>query len=188
MTAGGGTPPAVAQPRAADGQRRFRAAMRRMPTSVVVVAGMQADEPVGMVVGTFTAVSLDPLLVGFLGDRRSGTFGRLLQIDRWCFSVLTQADAAIVDRFRRQNAERFKGVDWRLTRHGTPLINGSTLAVHTRQYESLPAGDHDLALAQVLDVDFELTPPRPLVYLGGRFSRLDPYDLAPADAWQLGWE
>jgi len=43
--------------------------MSRVPTSVVVVG----DTTVGMVVGTFTSISLAPLLVGYLGELLAAT-------------------------------------------------------------------------------------------------------------------
>lgn len=43
--------------------RDFRDVMGHYPTGVVVVTGMVDDAPVGMVVGTFSSVSLDPPLV-----------------------------------------------------------------------------------------------------------------------------
>ncbi|GCE42962.1 putative oxidoreductase, mmyf [Rhodococcus wratislaviensis] len=66
-------------------QKQFRAAMRRLPTSVVVSAVLD-DAPIGMVVGTFSSVSMDPLLVGFFGDHRSSTLEPLLETDQWSFS------------------------------------------------------------------------------------------------------
>lgn len=166
----------------------FRSAMRRVPTSVVVVAGLDDGEPIGMVVGTFTAVSLDPPLVGFLGDGRSTTFAPLLEIGRWSFSVLPECEARIAGEFRRPRVERFLGIDWRATRHGTPEIEGSLLTVHAERFDVLPAGDHTFVLASVLDFDTRGMTARPLLYFDRRFVRLDPHDLARADIWQVGWD
>ncbi|HRW20108.1 MAG TPA: flavin reductase, partial [Dermatophilaceae bacterium] len=56
----------------------YRALMARVPTSVVVVATMVEGAPIGMLVGTFTSVSLQPKLVGFLADLGSRTVHQLL--------------------------------------------------------------------------------------------------------------
>jgi flavin reductase (DIM6/NTAB) family NADH-FMN oxidoreductase RutF len=50
----------------------FRQVLGNYPTGVAAITAMTADGvPVGMVVGTFTSVSLDPPLVGFLPDKKS---------------------------------------------------------------------------------------------------------------------
>ena len=67
---------------AAPDRDLFRTAMSRMPSSVVIVATMHDGEPVGMAVGTFTAVSHDPMLVGYIGESGSRTVSILLAADR----------------------------------------------------------------------------------------------------------
>ena len=53
-------------------QQQFRKVLGTYPTGVCAVTGTAPDgSPLGMVIGTFTSVSLDPPLVGFLADKRS---------------------------------------------------------------------------------------------------------------------
>jgi 3-hydroxy-9,10-secoandrosta-1,3,5(10)-triene-9,17-dione monooxygenase reductase component len=50
--------------------QEMRRALAHYPTGVAVVTALgPGDTPLSMVVGTFTSVSLDPPLVGFLADR-----------------------------------------------------------------------------------------------------------------------
>ncbi len=52
---------------------QYREVMGHYPTGVTVVTGTSPDgDPIGMVVGTFTAVSLDPPLVAFMPTTTSG--------------------------------------------------------------------------------------------------------------------
>ena len=45
----------------------FRAVLGHVPTSVVIVTGLNAaGDAFGITIGSFTSVSLDPPLVGFL--------------------------------------------------------------------------------------------------------------------------
>lgn len=151
---------------------RFRRAMRRVPTSVVVAAGMADSQPVGMLIGSFTSVSLSPLLVGFLGDRGSSTLGPLLDLDLWTFSVLAEDDTVTLAAFRRPLGERFDRVAWSTSPIGTPVIDGAVLAVHCRKFSTVEAGDHRLVLAEVLDVTDPHPFRRPLVFVEGRMARL----------------
>jgi flavin reductase (DIM6/NTAB) family NADH-FMN oxidoreductase RutF len=153
---------------------RFRSAMRHLPTSVVIAAGMAGDRPIGMLLGSFTSVSLDPLLVGFLGDHGSKTLRHLLDLDLWTFSVLADDDTTTPDAFCGPLHDRFTEVKWSTSPLGTPVIDNSVLAVHARRHSTVRAGDHDLVLAEVLDITDPDPFRRPLVFAEGRMTGLAP--------------
>ena len=161
--------------------------MSRVPASVVVVATMDNGLPVGMVVGTFTSVSLSPLLVGFLAERGSSTLPRLLSADAVSCNVLHDSQLDIVDAFRRSIDERFEGLDWHIDpAFQVPILGGATLVVFGKPTRTTDAGDHVFVM---IDVDgIQATgPARPLVFCGGRLTRMDPGRLVDGDIWQLGW-
>ncbi len=166
----------------------FRAAMRRLPTTVVVAGGILDGQPVGMVVGTFTSVSMDPLLVGFLGDNRSSTLASILRLEHLSFNVLDQDDDQTPVAFQRPIHKRFDTIDWHLSPHRTPVIDSAVLTIHTRMDNAVPAGDHQFITAEVLEVEHHHLTRRPLVYVESRMTRLDPWQRVPEHAWQLGWE
>lgn len=149
----------------------FRQACRLLPTTVVVAAGMREGRPAGMVVGSFTTVSLEPLLVGFFGDRRSSTFPLLLDLDCVSFSVLHQDDSTTANRFRRPLDQRFEGLDWFVSSHGTPVLRSALMTFHTQQHSVVPTGDHQLLLGEVFDLDVAEAS-RPLLYVEGQMTRL----------------
>ena len=67
----------------------FRETLGHYPTGVAVVTAVAGDGgPAGMVVGSFTSVSLDPPLVAFLPTKDSGSWARLATADRFCVNVL----------------------------------------------------------------------------------------------------
>ena len=52
----------------------FRQVLGQYPTGVCVVTAMHPDgEAVGMTIGSFASVSLQPALVGFMADRASSS-------------------------------------------------------------------------------------------------------------------
>ena len=68
---------------------RFRHVLGHFPTGVVVVTAMHEEGgPVGMAVGSFTSVSLDPPLVAFLPDRSSTSFPKIRDAGSFCINVL----------------------------------------------------------------------------------------------------
>ncbi|MCB2062129.1 MAG: flavin reductase family protein, partial [Novosphingobium sp.] len=66
----------------------FRQVLGAYPTGVAVITAMDTEgAPAGMVVGTFTSVSLDPPLVGFLPDKSSSSWPKIESAGRFCVNV-----------------------------------------------------------------------------------------------------
>lgn len=177
--------PALTEERPAIDARAFRKICGRLPTTVVVAGGMHQDKPVGMVVGTFTTVSLDPLLVGYFAMSNSATFGVLNQLESHSFSVLAQHDADTVDSFSRPLDERFDGLSWTVSEYGTPVLDSALMTFHTRPHAVTPAGDHHLVLSEVLGVAVPAEAGRPLLFADGRMTGLVDAGRSVPDGWTL---
>ena len=55
----------------------FRQVLGHFPTGVTIITGMAGDVPAGFTIGSFTSVSLDPPLVGFLPQVNSDTWAAM---------------------------------------------------------------------------------------------------------------
>ena len=67
----------------------FRAVLGHVPTSVVVVTGLDAQGAAfGITIGSFASVSLDPPLVGFFPGVRSQSWAAIRESGRFCVNVL----------------------------------------------------------------------------------------------------
>ena len=73
---------------------RFRQVLGHLPTGVVVVTAIDDEGPTGLAVGTFTSVSLDPPLVGFLPAASSTSFPRIRAAGSFCANVLAAGQQA----------------------------------------------------------------------------------------------
>lgn len=165
----------------------YRRAMSAVPTSVVVAAGLREGQPIGMVVGTFTSVSMDPPLVGFFGDHRSKTLQPLLECEHLSFTLLRETDLDVCDAFRLPLEDRFTDLPWSESSHGTPQLDDALMTIHARLYDVADAGDHRCVLASVVDIVPAEALGRPLVFYKRRLSRLDPGRMLDEEMWQLGW-
>jgi 3-hydroxy-9,10-secoandrosta-1,3,5(10)-triene-9,17-dione monooxygenase reductase component len=146
MSRGGAKVPADAE--------QFRRVMANYPTGVCVVTATDPEGcPIGMVVGTFTSVSLDPLLVGFLPDKRSSTWPKLEAAGHFCVNVLTAEQTAICRQIASSKGDKFEGIEWELSRHNLPVIAGSNVRIECRLHSVTDAGDHWFVLGRVLDLD-----------------------------------
>ncbi len=163
----------------------FRELMSRVPTSVAVVTAMTGAEPVGMVIGTLTSVSLRPPLVGFFADEHSRTLQQLVSAERVAFNVLTRESGEITRAFARPVGSRFDDVSWSTTAAGTPYLDEALLVIEGDIVSTSPAGDHRLVLVEVWTALALPDTSGPMVFYAGELMGLQ-HDQDRQPVWQLG--
>ena len=72
--------------------KQFRTVLGHFPTGVTIVSGLHDSTPVGFTIGSFTSVSLDPPLVGFLPMKDSETWAAMAD-ERFVLRQHTQPTA-----------------------------------------------------------------------------------------------
>ena len=133
---------------------RFRQVLSEVPTSVVVVTAIDEGQPVGMAVGTFTSVSLDPPMVGFLPAISSTSFPRVRQAEAFCANVLTTEQLPLCRTFATSGADKFAGVSWHPAPvTGSPILDGSAAWLDCRITAVHEAGDHFVVIGSVESLD-----------------------------------
>ena len=151
---------------------RWRSVLGHYPTGVTIITSIdEAGAPVGMVVGTFTSVSEEPPLVGFLPQRSSRTFGYIAQAGRVRASVLSADHEQLCrDFFTAPAGDRFSG-DWEYDEYGIPRLKDAVAWFDAVVRDIHPAGDHVVVLGSVEDLGLG---PRagaiPLVFLNGGYG------------------
>ncbi|MDX3193451.1 flavin reductase [Streptomyces sp. MN03-5084-2B] len=156
---------------------RYREVMGHYPTGVTVVTGIADDgEPAGMVIGTFTAVSLDPPLVAFLPTRASRTFARLRTARSFCINVLAHDQVELCRTMSSPAPAKFRGVEWSPSSTGAPAIAGAVAHVHCAPRQAIEAGDHFIQLCEVesMEVHRQVTP---LLFFQGGYGGFSPHGM-----------
>jgi flavin reductase (DIM6/NTAB) family NADH-FMN oxidoreductase RutF len=129
--------------------RSFRDALGRLATGVAFVTAAPDGEPAGLIVNSFTSVSLEPPLVSFCPSRCSLTWSRMRRARRFGVSVLGHRH----ERFARDaipaGADRFAGLDWERGRGGVPLVADALAALECEIVAEHPAGDHWIVVGRV---------------------------------------
>jgi flavin reductase (DIM6/NTAB) family NADH-FMN oxidoreductase RutF len=85
----------------------LRAAFGRFATGVAFVTADAGGSPLGLIVSTFTAVSLEPPLVSFCPGRASLTWRRMRQAGRFDVHILGARHAAFAWRAAKPGANRY---------------------------------------------------------------------------------
>jgi len=152
--------------RAAELRRVFGA----FPTGVTAIAALVDDAPVGLAASSFTSVSLDPPLVSVCIAHTSSTWPVLRRAGRLGVSVLG-AHQEHLGRQLSAHGDRFAGTSWRATRAGEIVLDGACAWLDCSIEREIPAGDHDIILLRVHDLDADGSIP-PLIFHGSAFHRL----------------
>jgi flavin reductase (DIM6/NTAB) family NADH-FMN oxidoreductase RutF len=159
----------------------FREVLGQYPTGVSVVTAVGPDgSPVGLAVGSFTSVSLDPPLVGFLPDKRSTSWPKVQPAGRFCVNVLAADQEAICRRFAAKGDDKFNGLSWRSAGSGAPIIDGVLAWIDCDLETVHEAGDHYIVLGRVRELAVERAS-LPLVFYQGGYGRFAPGSMAARD-------
>ncbi len=148
----------------------FRHVLGHYPTGVCVITATDgAGAPLGLVVGSFTSVSLDPPLVGFLPGKNSATWAQIQVAGHFCANVLASDQLALCQRLAGKGVDKFAGVDWHLSDHGLPVLDGVLAAIECRIASVTDAGDHDFVLGAVLRLEARRDAD-PMLFFRGRYG------------------
>lgn len=132
----------------------FRRVLGNYPTGVAVITAMGASSsPIGMVVGTFTSVSLDPPLVGFLPDKRSSSWPLIEAAGHFCVNVLARDQLALCAQIAKSGPDKFSGVEYAVSRHGLPVLGGTMVSIECSLHAVQEAGDHWFVTGLVLGLE-----------------------------------
>jgi flavin reductase (DIM6/NTAB) family NADH-FMN oxidoreductase RutF len=152
----------------------FRETLGHYPTGVAVVTAIAEDgKPVGMVVGTFSSVSLDPPLIAFFPASNSKSFARLRTARTFCVNVLAADQEPICRRLATSEADKFDGVRWRPGPLGSPIIEGAVSWVECTFEQIREAGDHYIVLGLVHELAVERST-LPLLFFQGGYGQFSP--------------
>jgi 3-hydroxy-9,10-secoandrosta-1,3,5(10)-triene-9,17-dione monooxygenase reductase component len=150
----------------------FRRVMGHYPTGVTVVASLEGDQPVGLAIGSFFSVSLDPPLVGFCVARTSGSWPRIEATGRFGVTVLAEDQHEVSGKFASKVEDKFEGETWTAAPvTGSPLIDGGLEHIDCTLHDVLDGGDHVIVLGRVVHLEVHRDDVGPLLFFRGGYGR-----------------
>ncbi len=145
-----------------------------------MVTGIVDGQPVGLTVGSFTSVSLDPPLIAFLPSASSSSWPKLRQANTFCVNILAADQESVCRAFAARGADKFEGLSWRRSASGSPILEGVVAWIDCELEAVHEAGDHLIVLGLVRDLETERTT-LPLLFFQGGYGRFHPHSLAVRD-------
>ncbi|HEY7625711.1 MAG TPA: flavin reductase family protein [Ilumatobacteraceae bacterium] len=153
---------------------KYRLVLGHFPTGVTVVTAMVDGAPVGFTIGSFTSVSLDPPLVGFLPMTTSERWLRMASAGAFCVNVLGVNHGELCWQFAKSSIEEpFEGVTWYPSPvTGSPILTGAIAWIDCTTAEVVNAGDHFFVMGLVEDMDHAdpESQPAPLLFFRGQLG------------------
>lgn len=157
-----------------DEGKEFRRILGHYPTGVCAITAIAQDgRPVGLVVGSFTSVSLDPMLVAFFPDKSSTTWPKVEAAGQFCVNVLGDGQKSVCSALAAKGEDKFAGVDYELSELGSPIIHGALAWIDCELETVHEAGDHYIVLGRVKSLDLHHEG-SPLIFHKGAYSKVLP--------------
>lgn len=131
----------------------WRAVLGEYPTGVCAISTIDPEtgEDVGLVVGTFAAVSEEPPMVSFMAATTSRSAKRVLESGTFCVSVFGAEHEALCRSMNRKSTDRFSEGDWVRTDGGRLRLENAAAWFDAEISQVVEAGDHNIILGNVVD-------------------------------------
>lgn len=148
----------------------FRQVLGYYPTGVSAITATSGEgTPLGLIVGTFSSVSLDPPLVGFLPDKSSSTWPKIEQTGHFCVNVLASDQIDVCRQLAGKSADKFAHVAYTVSNHNLPVVTGALATIECRLHSVTDAGDHFFVLGHVLRLE-ATREADPMLFFRGRYG------------------
>ncbi|MBY6189621.1 flavin reductase family protein [Microbulbifer agarilyticus] len=136
----------------------------------IVTTGGESGEAVGMTVSSFNTVSLDPPLILWCIDKKTGCFDAFNQCEHFAIHVLSDQQDNLSSLFARRGVDKFSELDYHMSAQGVPLLHEYCARLQCTLTARHEGGDH---LIMVGRVDAMHTQDRaPLLFHRGAYARI----------------
>lgn len=149
--------------------KQFRTVLGHFPTGVTVVTAVGPDGPLGVAIGSFASISLDPPLVGFFLGTGSGSWPSMHASGHFCVNVLCHDQKDLCGVMASGADDKFAGVDWEPAGSGAPILPDVHAIIDCRIERVEELGDHNLVVGRVLSLEARRDAP-PMVFYKGQYG------------------
>ena len=159
----------------------FRAFFGHLPTGVTVIVARADSGPVGLVVGTFSSVSLAPPLVSFMVIDGSRSWSAVKEVGRFTANILASDQRRLSQVLAGWSPSKFHDVSF--ADEDRLAINGCLAWADCEIDREIEAGDHTIVLATPLQLTVARGSVQPLVYYQSGYHRTMRVEEARAPGW-----
>ncbi len=149
----------------------YRRVLGHFPTGVTVVTALGDDGPVGVAIGSFASISLEPPLVGFFLGTQSSSGAAIQAAGSFCVNVLGADQLALCGVMASKSDDKFADVDTTpAPGSGAPMLPGVVAVIDCELDQMVELGDHNLIVGRVLGLDTPNADVDPMVFFTGAYG------------------
>lgn len=150
---------------------KFRQVLGHFPTGVTVITAIHDGQPVGMAIGSFASLSLDPPEVLFCPAKASSSWPKIQAAGKFCVNILAEDQEDVSRVFASKAVDKFAEIGWRRSGNGSPILEGVLAYIDCDIHAVLDGGDHDVVIGLVSDLEVKHEG-GPLVFFRGGYGRV----------------
>lgn len=159
--------------------KAFRRALGNFATGITVITATTPDgEQAGVTANSFNSVSLDPALILWSIDKRSGSCEVFEKASHFAVNILAADQIDVSNHFARPNDDKFADIQYSKGLGNAALLPDCAATFQCESYQTLDGGDHWILIGKV--VAFEDSGRAPLVYHQGSYSVVMPHSRFPS--------
>lgn len=151
--------------------RKLRDVLGCFATGVTVVTTLGDNgAPVGLVVNSFSSVSLDPPQILWSISLKTPSHAAFVTHPGFAVNVMGASSKDATLRFAAPSRDKFEGVDWTPGVHGVPVLTNAVATLECETEKRIVSGDHEIFIGRVVQVD--ASDGAPLIFHRGTFAEL----------------
>lgn len=158
----------------------YREFFGQLPTGVTAIVARGEAGPVGLVVGTFSSVSLAPPLVSFMVTNGSRAWSGVREIGRFTANVLAYDQRKLSQTLSGWSPDKFRHVQFE--DENPEVIRGCLAWARCEVTREIEAGDHVIVLASPQELTVTRVS-RPLIFFQRAYHRTLPVEDFRAPGW-----
>ncbi len=149
---------------------KYRQVLGHFPTGVTVITGMADDKPVGMAIGSFASLSLEPPQVLFCVGNNSSSWPKIKEHGAFCVNILADDQEDVCRVFASKAEDKFLEIGWKRSGLHNPLVEGVLAYIDCTIENVVESGDHAIVIGAVKELEV-LHEGSPLLFFRGGYGR-----------------
>jgi flavin reductase len=148
----------------------FKAVMRQLAASVVVVTSRNGDRLNGMTATAVCSVSAEPPLVLVVVNTNSSTHPMIGGSQMFALNILREDQTEIANYFARREDKDFDDVPYIKGMTGCPLLRCCAASIECVVHSAFETGSHTIFVGRIVNALTQQAVP--LLYYNGQFARI----------------
>lgn len=154
--------------------KSFRRALGNFATGVTVVTATAPDgTQVGVTANSFNSVSLDPALILWSIDKRSGSYQVFEQASHFAVNILANDQIDLSNHFARPSDDKFSSITYSEGAGKAAILPNTSACFECEKFTIYEGGDHWILVGKV--ISFTDSGRAPLVYHQGGYAAVMPH-------------